>query len=186
MTGVNPSGQRSDGETAPFHGEVVTLRFDGREVAVWWGPDGDLDRLAAAEGGFSLAVGGRLRGATCGGRGCTGLGAEDGDETVSRSMLNFEPAQAWLRGQRATLDASSALNLGNFQWDVEATTTGGWRPLGRMELRCHEKLTVANVPWRAGEEAASPLSDPGTALDAARLVLGTPTPSFGRQEVPCG
>src|SRR3954471_1004225 len=75
MTGVNPSGQRSDGETAPFHGEVVTLRFDGREVAVWWGPDGDLDRLAAAEGGFSLAVGGRLRGATCGGRGCTDLGA---------------------------------------------------------------------------------------------------------------
>jgi hypothetical protein len=156
MTGMNPSAQPSDGETAPLHGEVVTLRFDGREVAVWWGPDGDLDRLAA-RGGRVLtwptadACEEHARRA-----GWTGLGAEDGDETISRSTLDFEPAQAWLRGQRATLEPESALNLWNFQWDVEATTTGGWRPLGRMELRCHEKLTVANVPWLAGDESYRP------------------------------
>lgn len=38
----------------------------------------------------------------------------------------------------------------------EATATGAWPALGRVELRCHGKLTVANVPWLAGEEVYRP------------------------------
>lgn len=153
MTGMNPSAQSS--ETAPVHGEVITLRFDGREVVVWWGPDGDLDRLAARGGRVLTWPTGDALEEHARQAGWTGLGAEDGAETITRSTLDFQPAQAWLRGQ-AALDPASALNLWNFQWDVEATTSGGWRSLGRMELRCHDKLTVANVPWLAGQESYRP------------------------------
>ena len=31
-------------------GEVVTVVLDGRRSSVWWGPDGDLDRVAVREG----------------------------------------------------------------------------------------------------------------------------------------
>lgn len=155
MTGMDPSERTSDGETAPPHGEVVTLRFDGREVAVWWGPDGDIDRLATRGQRILTWPTADACEEHAERAGWDGLGAEDGDPTITRSTLDFEPAQAWLRGQ-AALDPDSALNLWNFHWDVQATATGAWPALGRVELRCHGKLTVANVPWLAGEDVYRP------------------------------
>jgi hypothetical protein len=156
MTGVDPTARPSDAETAPLRGEVVTLRFDDREVTVWWGPDGDIDRLAARGGRVLAWPTADACEAHAQRVGWTGLGAEDGDATIGRSTLDFEPTQAWLRGQRGTLDPDSALNVWNFHWDMQATATGAWPTLGRVELRCHGKLTVANVPWLAGEEVYRP------------------------------
>ncbi|MEU4764282.1 hypothetical protein AB0H12_13580 [Actinosynnema sp. NPDC023794] len=151
---MDPDERPGDGDSAPPRGEVVTLRFDGREVAVWWGPDGDVDRLAARGPRILTwptadACEEHARRA-----GWTGLEAED-DGTISRSTLDFEPAQAWLRG-RAAPDPGSALNLRNFHWDVQATATGAWPARKRVELRCHGKLTAANVPWLAGETVYRP------------------------------
>jgi hypothetical protein len=95
MSGMASCTRASNDETAPLRGEVVTLRFDGRQVVVLWGPDG-------------------------------------GDNSIGRFTLDFEPAQGWLRGQRTTLDPSSALDLWNFQWDVAASLTGAWPVLGRV------------------------------------------------------
>ncbi len=50
MTGMVPSTRVSYAVTAPPRGEAVTLRFDGREVVVWWGSDGDVDRQAVQAG----------------------------------------------------------------------------------------------------------------------------------------
>jgi hypothetical protein len=155
MTGMAGTGV-SNAVTAPRLGEVVTLRFDGREVVVWWGPDGDIDRLAVQAGRvltWTTADAGEEHARRAG---WAGLGDEDGDDSIGRSTLDFEPAQAWLRGQRTTLDPSSALDLWNFQWDVAASETGAWPVLGRVERRCHGKLTAANVPWLVGEDVYRP------------------------------
>jgi hypothetical protein len=40
----------SDDVSAPTRGEVVTLRFDGRELSVWWGSEPDVDWLAVRAG----------------------------------------------------------------------------------------------------------------------------------------
>jgi hypothetical protein len=156
MSGMTPCTRASNDEMAPLRGEVVTLRFDGREVAVWWGPDGDIDRLAIRAGCVLTwptadACEEHARRA-----GWVGLGAEDGDDSIGRSTLDSEPAQAWLRGQRTTLDPGSALDLWNFQWDVAASMTGVWPVLKRVEGRCHDKLTAANVPWLVGGDAYRP------------------------------
>lgn len=91
MTGMDPRERPADGDTAPLHGEVVTLRFDGREVSVWWGPDGDIEPLA----------------------------------TRCRHILTWPTADAW-------------------------------PALGRVENRCHGKLTAADVPWLVGEDVYQP------------------------------
>ena len=134
-------------EAMPRRGEAVALRFDGREVAVWWGPEGDDDRVAVREDRVMTwptadAVVEDARRA-----GWEGLGADDGDSDIGRATLDFEPAQAWLRGQRAALDCESALNLWNFAGDVARSTGRPWSDRGRIAERCYRKLFAANVPW---------------------------------------
>ena len=142
--------------TAPRSGEVVVLRFDGRQVAVWWGPDGDLDRLAVQSGLVLTWPTAAACEEHARQQGWVGLGADDGDEAIGHSALDFEPAQAWLRGRRNVVDVKSALELWNSQWDVTASLTGAYPVLRRLEHRCHEKLTTANVPWLVGEDVYRP------------------------------
>ena len=124
------------------------LRFDGREASVWWGPDGDDRDRVAVHGGRVLtwptadAAVEHARGA-----GWRSPGAEDAAPSIGRSTLDFEPAQAWLRGQQATLDPESALGLWNFAGDVARSTGRTWRDRGRVAERCYRKLFAANVPW---------------------------------------
>lgn len=142
-----PAALRGDvDELQPRRGDAVTLRFDGREFVVWRGPDGDDDRVAVREGKVltwptaDAAVEAARR------AGCQGLGDDDADD-IGRSILDFQPAQAWLRGQRVTLDPDSALALWNFAGDVARSTGRPWRDRGRIADRCYRKLFAANVPW---------------------------------------
>jgi hypothetical protein len=143
-----PAALRGDiDDVMPRRGEAVTLRFDGREVAVWWGRAGDDDRVAVREGRVLTWPTADAVVEDAHRAGWQGLGAEDGDPGIGRSTLDFEPAQAWLRGQRATLDPESALNLWNFAGDVAGSTGCPWRDRGRIAERCYRKLFAANVPW---------------------------------------
>jgi hypothetical protein len=147
MTGMASGTGVSNAVTAPRLGEVVTLRFDGREVVVWWGPDGDIDRLAVQAGRVLTwptadACEEHARRA-----GWAGLGDEDGDDGIGRSTLDFEPVQAWLRGQRTTPAPNSALDLWNFAGDVAASLGIPWTDRGRLADRCYRKLVAANVPY---------------------------------------
>ena len=147
MTGMASGTGVSNAVTAPRHGEVVTLRFDGREVVVWWGPDGDIDRLAV-QAGRVLTWPATDAGEEHARRaGWAGLGDEDRDDGIGPSTLDFEPAQAWLRGQRITLDPNSALDLWNFAGDVAASLGIPWTDRGRLADRCYRKLVAANVPY---------------------------------------
>lgn len=145
-----------DDDDAPPCGEVVTVHFECREASVWWGYDGDISRLAV-RGGRVLtwptadACEEHARDANW-----PGLGAEDGDETITRSNLDFEPVQAWLRGQRATLEPVAALDLWNFEDDMVASRTRAPRLLHGIGAHCDEKLTAANVPWLVGMDSYSP------------------------------
>lgn len=141
---------------APTRGEVVTVRFDDVERSVWWGPDGDIERVAVESGRvLTWATAGACE-AHARQHGWVGLGVDDDGADIGRSTMDFEPAQAWLRGRSHTLDMRSALDLWNFSWDVTASFTGAWPVLTRSAGRCHDKLTAANVPWLFGEDTYRP------------------------------
>ena len=112
---------------------------------MWWGPDaGDVDRVAL--------LGRRVRtwpsADACADdardRGWRGLG---GDDTVGRTVIDLTPVQDWLRGRRATVDPTAALDAWNLAGDVAASTGAPWPDRGRVADRCHTVLTAANVPW---------------------------------------
>lgn len=147
MTGMAPNRRVSDAVTAPSWGEVVTLRFDDREVVVWWGSDGDIDRLAVQAARVLTWPSADACEEHARRTGWVGLGAEDGDDSIGRSTLDFSPAQAWLRGRRVTLDPNSALDLWNFAGDVAASLGILWTDRGRLADRCYRKLVAANVPY---------------------------------------
>ena len=146
MIGMTRGGHAGGSAKAPPSGEVVIVRFDGRELAVWWGPAGTIDRLAVEAG--SLLTWPTADACEIHARraGWTGL-AKEGDHSISRSTLDFQPAQAWLRGQRAALDPRSALNLWNFAGDVAGSIDRPWHDRGHVADRCYRKLTAANVPF---------------------------------------
>jgi hypothetical protein len=130
--------------TGPPRGEVVSLRVDGRERAVWWGPDGDVDRLAVHAGRVLTWPTADACEEHARRMGWAGL--EDGDG-IGRSTLDVEPAQAWLRGRSAVLDPNSALDLWNLAGDVAGSVGRPWRDRGRAADRCYRKLFAANVPY---------------------------------------
>jgi hypothetical protein len=150
-----PSTRASDDESAPPDGQVVTLRFDGREVSVWWGSDGDIDRLAVRA--RRVMTWPTAEACEEHGRRAGWTWMKDDDGAILRDTVDCEPVQAWLRGQRPTLDPVSALNMWNFQWDVTASLTGAYPlPLRRAESRCHTLLTGAHVPWLTGQDSYRP------------------------------
>jgi hypothetical protein len=142
-------------EATPLLGEVVTLHVDGRQISVWWGPVGDDDRIATRAGRALTWPTADAAVEAAGRAGWQGMGAEDGDPSIGRSSLDFEPAQAWLRDRRP-LDPVSALNLWNFAGDVAGSTGRTWRDRGRIADRCYDKLFAANVPWVFGRTEYRP------------------------------
>jgi hypothetical protein len=134
-------------EVTPRLGEAVTLHFDGRDIAVWWGPVGDDDRVAVRDGRVLTRPTADAVVVEAQRAGWQGLGAEDGDPSIGCSTLTFAPAQAWLSGQHANLDPESALNLWNFAGDIARSTGRPWRDRSRIAQRCYRKLFAANVPW---------------------------------------
>lgn len=147
MTGMAPNSRVSDAVTAPSRGEVVTLRFDGREVVVWWRSDGDIDRPAVQAARVLTWPSADACEEHARRAGWVGLGAEGGDDSIGRSTLDFGPTQAWLRGRTPTLDPHSALDLWNFAGDVAASPGIPWTDRGRLADRCYRKLVAADVPY---------------------------------------
>jgi hypothetical protein len=144
---MTPDARVGEDAVLLSRGESVTVHFDGRDVTVWWGPDSqDRDRVAVRSGRVltwptaDAAVDEARR------RSRIGLGIDD-DGSIQRLALDFEPAHAWLRGQRSTLDPNSALDLWNFAADVAASLGLPWRDRGRTADRCYRKLVAANVPY---------------------------------------
>ncbi|RBY86738.1 hypothetical protein DQ244_18915 [Blastococcus sp. TBT05-19] len=133
-------------------GEALTLRFDDREVTVFWGPVGDVDRVAVRDGRVLTwsspddCVSDAARHAW------RGLG----DDDIGRSAMDFGPAQDWLRGRRPALPTESALNLWNTAKDVADSVDAPWRDRGPTADRCYRKLFAANVPWVFELEAYRP------------------------------
>jgi len=124
--------------------DMVTagLRFDGRTRWVLWGSD---------EHGRDHVV---------------FAGAEQTGE-----ITDVEPAQAWLRRERMTLDPYAALGLWNWAGDVAYSTGQPWHDRGRIRDRCYDKLFAANVPWFFDLERHRPVWSP-VQVNAVRAVLG--------------
>lgn len=154
----------------PTCGSAGTVRFDGRTIALWSG-EGETTDLLATCGGRVLTwpdVDSCVRDA----RERGWPGAEDDPDGEDQWRLDLEPAQAWLRGTRHTIDPEPALNLWNLQWDVVASLTGSYPVLGGLQGRCHDKLTVANVPHLAGLDEYAPRWTPAE-LRVLRRTLAT-------------
>jgi hypothetical protein len=155
---------------------VVTVVLDGRHASVWWGPDGDVDRVAVRDG--------RARSWRTPDE-CA-ADAPEGADTDLRSTIDLTPVQDWLRGRRSALDPTAALDAWNLAGDVAGSTGVPWLDRGRAADRCHTILTAANVPWAFGVEPFRPRWTPSDVrrlrevLSAAVHVLRTEVVSSPR------
>ena len=137
----------------PPEGQAVLVRFDDREVTVWWGTDGDVDRMGTSAGRVMTWPTAETCRDSARRAGWTATGTDD---TADPSAVDCRPAQAWLRDPRAGLDCVSALDTWNLQWDVVASRTGAYPVLTRTQARCHSELTMAAVPWSTGAAGYRP------------------------------
>ncbi|WP_157537511.1 hypothetical protein [Nocardioides sp. Root190] len=156
----------------PVDGFVTMVRFDGQSPVVWWGAGpNDTERLAIE--GRRIAVWSSpeecLR--TVLDRGWSLAADDDGVDSTEVTELDFEPAQAWLRGSSSFLDPDAGLNMWNFAIDVSASLRMLFRQRGQVANRCHDKLTAANIPWAWGLESYVPRWTPAE-LRVLRRVLG--------------
>jgi hypothetical protein len=171
-------------EAIPAEGQVVTVHVDGRAVAVWWGRDGEHDRVAVRDGRmltWSTAEACAEAAALAG-----WLDDRDEDEDDVTPSIATEPVQDWLAGRVTALDPDAALNLWNFAGDVAASTGSTWRDRDWAADRCHTKLTAACVPWLFDRERYEPRWTPierrrlREVLSAAVHVLRTALPPAPR------
>jgi len=154
----------------PTVGCAGTVLFDGHTIALWWG-EGETTDVLATRGGRVLAWP-DVESCVHDARERGWPGADDEPDDEDPWTLDLEPAQAWLRGARHTLDPVAALNLWNLQWDVVASLTGSYPVLGRLQGRCHDKLTVANVPYLAGLDDYAPRWTPAELRVLRRTLAG--------------
>ena len=72
------------------------------------------------------------------------------------TRMDLTPALEWRARQRRALDPESALNAWNLAGDVARSTGTPWGDRGRVADYCHDRLTVACLPWLVGKDAYAP------------------------------
>ncbi|MFW6868328.1 hypothetical protein ACOACQ_13120 [Nocardioides sp. CPCC 206347] len=153
---VDDAPQVEPASAVPVDGFLTIVRFDEWSPVVWWGTGPHDDEILATEGCRVAAWSSPeecLR--TVRERGWR-LAGDDGVENTNVTRLDFEPAQAWLRGASTSLDPRAGLDLWNFAIDVAHSLGTPFRHRGRLADRCHDKLTAANVPSAFGVESYAP------------------------------
>lgn len=135
----------------PLDGYPVVVVLPEVTCVVWWGPDeDDVDVLAADEGRVLAWPDVRM---------CVtavrahGWGEAPPDDVPDE--LDLRPADAWLEGGCEDLDLASALAVWNLASDVAASTGAQWAG-DELDDACHEKLTLAAVPWLIGRDEYAP------------------------------
>ncbi|WP_144022979.1 hypothetical protein [Asanoa hainanensis] len=155
-------------ELIPVEGWVTGLRFDGRLVYLWYGSDSDgQDCIAGRAGQLHTFSSEEACRTTAAERGWPGA---DGDDEVVE-VTDLEPAQAWLRGKRITLDPQAGLDLWNWGADVAHSTGRGFHTGGAVGSAGHDQLFAAAVPWVYKMESYRPIWSPRQ-LRVLREVLG--------------
>jgi hypothetical protein len=130
---------------------VLVVRLPAGDTVVLWGPDEDDADLDV------IAVDGRALhwpdAESCI-RDAHALGiAVIGDEPV---VQDLRVVGDWLAGRCAALDPSVALNAWNLAGDVAVSVGAPWHDRGRTADDCHDKLTIASVPYLADLESYTP------------------------------
>lgn len=140
----------------PDDGRAILVLLDDWARFVWWGTDGDVDRVATADGQvLTWETADACRRHAREADWAIDL-TEPRADVVAEDTIDCRPAQTWLHRPGAPLDPLSGLALWNLHWDLVATRTGAHPPLNAVQARCHRKLTVANVPWLAGVDTYRP------------------------------
>ncbi|MDM7854611.1 hypothetical protein [Cellulomonas alba] len=144
----------------PLDGYPVVVVLPEVTRVVWWGPDeDDVDVLAADEGRVLSWPDVRACVAAVRARGWDEAPPDD-----TPDELDLGPSDAWLAGA-GDLDLTSALAVWDLAADVAASTGVAWAG-DDLDEACHEKLTLATVPWLIGLDEYAP---EWTAGEADRL-----------------
>ncbi|MEI4273182.1 hypothetical protein TEK04_15755 [Klenkia sp. LSe6-5] len=156
----------------PDDGRAVQVLLDDWARFVWWGTDGDVDRVATADGQVLTwaTVDACRRHARQAGWSAAPTGPSA--DVAAEDTVDGRSVQTWLNRPGMPLDPVAGLTLWNLQWDLVATRTGAYPPLNSVQARCHRKLTVANIPWLAGVDTYRPRWT-AAELRCLRAALGT-------------
>lgn len=134
----------------PDPGQAVVVRFDGREVVVWWGKgEGDREVLAARDGVVMTweTVEEAVAHAEASG---WEVDWDAGISSDQATLLDFSGAQRRLESERAPVAPQSAMFLWNFATDVAHTLAIPFNDKGRLADECYDKLTQATMPHHFG------------------------------------
>lgn len=130
----------------PDPGQAVVIRFDGRDVVVWWGKgEGDREVLAATDGRLMTweSVEAAVAHAEQAG---WEVDWDAGISSDQATLMDFSGAQRRLESERAPVAPQSAIFLWNFATDVSHTLGIPFNDKGRLADDCYEKLTRATMP----------------------------------------
>ncbi|MBE7701409.1 hypothetical protein H9623_14015 [Oerskovia sp. Sa1BUA8] len=139
----------STASAGPLSGYVLEVVRNDRSTTLWWGEGADGGDVVATRSGRVLTW--------MSPEACFAAAAVEGWEVAHDEVtrMDLTPALEWLARRRA-LDAEAALNAWNLAGDMARSTGTPWGDRGRVADACHDKLTVACVPWLVGQDDCSP------------------------------
>ncbi|QCX28345.1 hypothetical protein [Nocardioides jishulii] len=130
----------------PDPGQAVVIRFDGRDVVLWWGKgEGDREVLAAHDGRLMTWESVEAAVAHAEEAGWE-IDWDAGITSDQSTLMDFSGAQRRLESERAPVAPESAMFLWNFATDVSHTLDIPFHDKGRLADECYEKLTKATIP----------------------------------------
>jgi hypothetical protein len=152
----------------PIDGSPIGLALDGSTKFLWWGPDHRGTDCVAADAAMARAWDtAQLVWAAAEREGWP----SSHDRSDAPAVIDLDPAVAWLRGKRATVEPVACLNLWNIAGDVAFSTGQAWADRSRLQDQCYDKLVAANVPWLFGQTTYQPRWT-ARELNSIRSVLG--------------
>ncbi|MET4226672.1 hypothetical protein [Oerskovia enterophila] len=139
----------STASAGPLPGYVLEVVRNDRSTTLWWGEGADGGDVVATRSGRVLTWASP--------EACFAAAAVEGWDVAhdEATRMDLTPALEWLARRRA-LDAETALNAWNLASDMARSTGTPWGDRGRVADACHDKLTVACVPWLVGQDDCSP------------------------------
>lgn len=134
----------------PHPGQAVVVRFDGRDVVVWWGKGDDGGEVLAARDGVLMTWESVEDAVAHAEKSGWEVDWDAGISSDQATLMDFSGAQRRLESERAPVAPQSAMFLWNFATDVAHTLAIPFNDKGRLADECYDKLTQATMPDHFG------------------------------------